>query len=304
MARQYFFLGTTTPSFTPQFAGSIFVDTTGGLIYFATGTTSSADWDVLPQLLSQLTVDADLDLLGVFKLLNVQGIDYQASAELTIATGVITATQTLHSVDTQSEGPSDDLDTITPDTDLNILYLKSENVSRVVTLKHGIGNLLLPDGNDIVMTFNINYPFIFDGSNWILTFDNAGATALQNVVDDTTPQLGGFLDAQDNRISSLLGLGAKTTTVLDIVTGAITQTQLIHNIGTEAAAATDDLDSIVPATGQTEIIITMNDAAEVPTIKHATGTNTFLLAGDADLVMVMNTFYHFHHDGTNWKLIG
>ena len=124
------------------------------------------------------------------------------------------------------------------------------------------------------------------------------------VSEDTTPQLAGFLDAADNRISSLLGIGAKTTTVLDIATGAVTQTQIIHNIGTESAAAADDLDSIVPATGQTEILITMNDAAEVPTIKHATGTNTFLLAADTDLLMVMNTFYHFHHDGTNWKLIG
>jgi len=130
------------------------------------------------------------------------------------------------------------------------------------------------------------------------------ATALQNIVEDTTPQLGGNLDAQDNRISSLLGIGAKTATVLDIATGAITQTQMIHNVGTEAAAAADDLDSIVPATGQTEIYITMNDAAEVPTIKHATGTNTFLLPSDTDILMVMNTFYHFHYDGTNWKLVG
>lgn len=181
MARQYFFLGVTTPAFTPEFAGSIFVDTAAGLIYFATGTTSSADWDVLPQLLSQLTVDADLDLLGIFRLLNVQGIDYQALSELTIAAGVITATQTLHSVDTQSEGPSDDLDTITPDTDINILYLQPENVGRIVTLKHGTGNLLLPNGNDIVMTFNINYPFIYDGANWILTFDNAGNIVTSNV---------------------------------------------------------------------------------------------------------------------------
>lgn len=134
-----------------------------------------------------------------------------------------------------------------------------------------------------------------------------GATAdsaLQDIVEDTTPQLGGFLDAQNNRISSLLGIGAKTATVLDIATGAITQTQMIHNVGTEAAAAADDLDLIVPATGQTEIYITMNDAAEVPTIKHATGTNTFLLPSDTDILMVMNTFYHFHHDGTNWKLVG
>lgn len=168
MSRQYFFTGTAAPAFTPEFAGSLFVDTVAGKIYFATGTVSSADWDVLPQLLSQLTVDSDLNLLGVFKLLNAQGIDFQASSELTIATGVITQTQTLHSVDTQSEGPSDDLDTITPDSDLNVLILKQENAARVVTLKHGTGNLLLPDDKDLIMRFNVNYMFIFNTTNWVL----------------------------------------------------------------------------------------------------------------------------------------
>ncbi len=127
---------------------------------------------------------------------------------------------------------------------------------------------------------------------------------IKNIVSDPSPELGGFLDAKDFRISNLLGLGFKATTVLDIATGAVTQTQLIHNIGTQSAAATDDFDSIVPATGQTEILITMNVSGEVPTIKHASGTNTFLLPADTDIEMVMNTFYHFHHDGTNWKLVG
>lgn len=146
----------------------------------------------------------------------------------------------------------------------------------------------------------------FDGVTGKLLQDSGSIVSdfMQDLVDDATPQLGGFLDAQDNRVSNLLGLGLKATTVLDIAAGAIVQTQMIHNVGTEAAVAADDLDSIVPANGQTEILITMNDAAEVPTIKHATGTNTFLLPDDTDVLMVMHTFYHFHHDGTNWKLVG
>ena len=129
-------------------------------------------------------------------------------------------------------------------------------------------------------------------------------SALQNISEDTTPQFGGTVDAQNNYISNLLGIGAKTSTTLTISTGAVTQTQLAHAIANESAAATDDLNTIVPATGQTDLFLTMSASGQVPTIKHATGTNTFLLASDTDLEMVMNTIYHFRHDGTNWKLAG
>ena len=108
----------------------------------------------------------------------------------------------------------------------------------------------------------------------------------------------------DNDIINIQGVGAKASTTLTIATGAVTQTQLAHALSNEGAAATDDLDSIVPATGQTDLFLTMSASGQVPTIKHATGTNTFLLADDTDLVMVMNTVYHFRHDGTNWKLVG
>jgi hypothetical protein len=132
----------------------------------------------------------------------------------------------------------------------------------------------------------------------------AGVGGMDDLIDDTTPQLGGNLDAQNKNINTLLGLGFKTSTTLTISSGAVTQTQMIHAIGNESAAATDDLDSIVPATGQTELLLTMSASGQVPTIKHATGTNTFLLPDDTDIEMKMNTIYHFHHDGTNWKLVG
>lgn len=112
------------------------------------------------------------------------------------------------------------------------------------------------------------------------------------------------LDANDNLIDNILGVGLKSSTTLTISSGAITQTQLVHAIANESAGATDDLDSIVPATNQTDLYLTMSASGQVPTIKHATGTNTFLLADDTDLEMVMNTIYHFRHDGTNWKLAG
>tara|TARA_R110002020_G_scaffold175493_1_gene367400 strand:+ start:16591 stop:18606 length:2016 start_codon:yes stop_codon:yes gene_type:complete len=145
---------------------------------------------------------------------------------------------------------------------------------------------------------------ITTGTTRTITIPDKNGTLMTEVSEDTTPQLGGFLDAQDNRISSLLGVGHKASTTLTIATGAVTQTQAVHAIANQSAAATDDLDSIVPATGQTELLLTMSASGQVPTIKHAAGTNTFLLPSDTDIEMVMNTIYHFHHDGTNWKLVG
>lgn len=174
----------------------------------------------------------------------------------------------------------------------------------------GTGKVALRDGSDNTKRALFDVSAITTATDRTITVPDANvdlsnvSSALQNIVEDTTPQLGGNLDANDKNINSILGLGAKSSTTLTIATGAVTQTQLVHAIANESAAATDDLDSVVPATGQTLLLLTMSASGQVPTIKHATGTNTFLLANDTDLTMVMNTVYLFSHDGTNWKLIG
>ena len=169
MAIQYFFTGTAAPITTPANAGAVFVDTTGGRIYFATGTGSSSDWDLMPVNISEITQDADINLQGVRSLINVMALDFQASAEITLNTGAATQTQSVHSVDTQSDSAADDLDTLTPATDKNFLMLKLEDAARIVTIKHGTGNFTLPGNADIVMAANSMYQFMYDGTNWIKT---------------------------------------------------------------------------------------------------------------------------------------
>ena len=184
--------------------------------------------------------------------------------------------------------------------------------TNVDLLLHGqaAGNVKIADGTDNTKIIDVVASTIATGTTRTLTMPDANVdlanvnSALQNIVEDTTPQFGGTVDAQNNYISNILGIGAKASTTLTISSGSVTQTQLVHAIGTESAAATDDFNSVVPATGQTDLFLTMANAAQVPTIKHATGTNTFLLASDTDLEMVMNTIYHFRHDGTNYKLVG
>lgn len=73
-------------------------------------------------------------------------------SELTIASGAITITGPAHTVDTQSDASTDDLDTINGGSDGEIVVLSPENASRTVILKNGTGNITTPDGSDIELT--------------------------------------------------------------------------------------------------------------------------------------------------------
>ena len=55
---QYFYTGSAAPTTTPTVLGGIFVDSTNGNAYISVGTSSSADWKILPQNTSALTIDA------------------------------------------------------------------------------------------------------------------------------------------------------------------------------------------------------------------------------------------------------
>lgn len=80
------------------------------------------------------------------------GSAQDSPTELTIASGVITATQGFHRIDTEADAGSDDLDTINGLT-ANALYLfRAENAARTVVFKHGTGNIVSPTSSDIQLT--------------------------------------------------------------------------------------------------------------------------------------------------------
>ncbi len=166
MSRQYYFTGTVAPATTPTYAGSIFVDTTAGKVYFAKGTSSSADWVAFPTLSSEISIDEDIALAGLYKIKKALGLDLQPSTELIVATGAVTQTQSMHTLDTEADAAADDLDTITIATDMSVLTVRLEDNARVVTLKHGTGNLQLPASADVVMTANSLYTLIYNGTAW------------------------------------------------------------------------------------------------------------------------------------------
>jgi len=120
-----------------------------------------------------------------------------ASSELTIAAGVITVTQTYHTVDTQADAGSDELDTIAGVSEGQIVILAAEHTDRTVILKHGTGNLVL--GCDISLDdTNKHVALICDaGGNMHLLFTARDVTFMANAFQypnpgtDWTPELNG-----------------------------------------------------------------------------------------------------------------
>jgi hypothetical protein len=97
------------------------------------------------------------------------------ATELTIATGVITATRSYHLVDTELDAASDDLDTINGGTEGDILVLRPANAARTVVLKDGADNLLL--AGDFSLDANADViVLLFIGGFWVeLTRSNNAA---------------------------------------------------------------------------------------------------------------------------------
>lgn len=122
---------------------------------------------------------------------------------------------------------------------------------------------------------------------------------LENVVEDTTPQLGGDLDCQNNRFTNMLGFLMKAVTELTISSGAVTVTQMFHTIDTEGDAATDDLDTINGGSTVNMIVIRSADDARTVVVKHNTGN--IWLQGKADISLDdLEDGLLLVWDGTKW----
>ena len=122
---------------------------------------------------------------------------------------------------------------------------------------------------------------------------------LENIVEDTSPQLGGDLDCQNNKFTNMLGFLMKSSTELTISSGAVTVTQMFHTIDTEGGAATDDLDTINGGTTINMIVIRAEDDARTVVVKHNTGN--IWLQGKADINLDdLEDGLLLVYDGTKW----
>lgn len=93
---------------------------------------------------------------------------YLIDSELTISSGSVVATKSHHTIDTEADAATDDLDTITVAgvNDGTILMLRLEDAARVVTLKHNTGNIQLKQGLDVVMDAAFPTFLMRIGTDW------------------------------------------------------------------------------------------------------------------------------------------
>lgn len=99
-----------------------------------------------------------------------------AATELTIAAGVVTATQTFHTIDTEADAASDDLDTVNGLANGQFYIFQNVNAARNVVVKHGTGNIINPSGRDITLDVTNDKIFGFSNGTSLFVLDMSLAT--------------------------------------------------------------------------------------------------------------------------------
>lgn len=149
--------------------------------------------DVMASHINQLQTDVE-------KVWNT--LSFVEATELTIdAVGAITVTQNYHTVDTDGDIASDNLDTITISGNIEegtILILRPDNDARTVVVRHNQGNIMCNGNADITLDDSHDFAFlIYDEAlvKWL-----AMSGGMSDLVDDLTPELGGDLSLNGHNI--------------------------------------------------------------------------------------------------------
>ena len=130
----------------------------------------------------------------------IEKLNFAEATELTISSGSITATQSCHKIQPES-GTADDLETISGLNagDFLVLYV-SDAGTDTITIKHGTGNISCLTSSDVELSEGAAL-FYYDGTTVYLIGGGGGGSGISEIVEDTTPQLGGDLDLNDKNIT-------------------------------------------------------------------------------------------------------
>jgi hypothetical protein len=172
--------------------------------------------------------------------LNCHALALKEGTTLTISSGVVTALQEYHIIAAET-GTTDDLDTISLGyTNLSVkgntyrpcLRLIAD-AGDTITLKHGTGNLTLPDDTDITLSDDAFVWLLWRGSAWYAmgTVGGGGATTADNVTMDVlgTPTYTTVQDWSDTTQSAGLISGGAITDNGDGTVAAASGTGIIKS---------------------------------------------------------------------------
>jgi hypothetical protein len=208
---------------------------------------------------------------------------FDSATIITLASDTATITQAAHIIAAET-GTADNLTTITGISGVTAPYfvVLQADAGDTITVKNGTGNVNLNGGADFDLSGNKTLALWFDGTNW----SDIGAG-------------GGS--------GSGSGVNFGSASSLTIATGTVTRgaSSYYLSIDTEAAAASDDLDTINSggASAGIAIMIKAANTARTVVIKHNTG-NIQLNGGlDFSLDNTEKAVLLFW-DGTNWIGIG
>jgi len=132
--------------------------------------------DSISEITGNNGVDVDTLKLKDGSVVDLKSMQLNASSELTISSGAITAVQSYHSVDGEGD-LDDDLATINGTANVNFLVLYPENAGRNITLVHGTGNIVTADGQDFLIKDDGLVILAYDGSSWRLVGGAGGSAA-------------------------------------------------------------------------------------------------------------------------------
>lgn len=93
-------------------------------------------------------------------------LGFGAPAKLIIINGIVTATKTYHSIDTEGSAATDNLDSINGGNEGDILILKAADSTRTIVVKDGTGNLKL-NGDFPLNNTEDRITLQKDGSTWV-----------------------------------------------------------------------------------------------------------------------------------------
>jgi len=188
---------------TPESTAELQVDSTSGGVLIPRMTTAQRTAISTPAE-SLCVFDTDTNSFWWYDDNNTAWVEFASQAiaadllantltlddgsELTIATGAITITTARHSIDTESDAASDDLDTISGMAAGEFAIVSANNTARTVVLKNGTDNIITTTGSDITLdeTYKLVLLVSLDGTN-VHASPLFGATGYDTVQDGGTP---------------------------------------------------------------------------------------------------------------------
>lgn len=120
-------------------------------------------------------IGATTPAAGTFTTLTATKQLFAAATELTLSSDAVTATQAVHTIDTQADAASDDLATINGGADGQILLIRANHADRTIVVKSATGNILT-GGTDITLDDTNKYLLlVYDGalSKWVVVGGSA-----------------------------------------------------------------------------------------------------------------------------------